>query len=238
MTLNGQTVHAGDTITQTQISAGDLVFTAAAGANVDAADYATFNFQPAGGINTFTSTMTVNIGHDDQWASSMSGDGRFVVFQSNATNLPGDHNGQSNIYLYDTTSHAVTRVSNDIPTNQNPLTYDATKFGDSLRPEISADGRYVTYVSFASDLVVGGTHDPSVAETYLYDRLTGQTTLVSGTNGAAANGDSQWGATVSAGGIFDAFGSTATNLGGPSFVFTNATARSGWRTAGQNYLVW
>ncbi len=224
LTLNGQIVHADDTITQAQISAGELVFTPAAGANVDAADYAAFTFQATGlsSNNTYTSTMTVNIGHDDNWASSISADGQFVVFESNATNLPGDSNGHSNIYLYDTINHTITRVSEDDQTT------DPTQFGDSGRAEISADGRYITYVSYATDLVAGGTGNSNgAAETYLYDRLTGETTLISSANGVtAANGDSEWGTTVSAGGIFDAFGSTATNIGGPSLVFTNAQAKA------------
>ncbi len=107
-------------------------------------------------------------------------------------------------------------------------TFDSTKFGNSFAPEISVDGRYITYSSFATDLVAGVTVNPSAnAQTYLYDRLTGVTTLISSANGdVAANGDNEWGSSVSGGGIFDAFSSTTTNIGGPSLVFTNAQAQA------------
>ena len=216
----------GYNISLSDIDNGLLVFKPNASASLDQTGYGTFNFQAlhADQTEAFASPMVVNVGHDDQWASSMSADGRFVVFESNATNLPGDTNGHSNIYLYDSLNNTVTRVSTDVA---NGSALDPTKFGDSLRPQISADGRYITYVSFATDLIQGGTTNAGgAAETYVYDRVTGQTTLVSGNNGQAANGDSQWGTSISGGGIFDAFGSTTTNLGGPSFVFTNVHSQA------------
>ena len=101
---------------------------------------------------------------------------RFFLYGAAASTLL---RGQSDQPAY----RVVTPVSVDLGT-------DPTRFGDSLRPEISADGRFITYVSFATDLVLGGTSNASnVGETYLYDRLTGETTLISRTNGAIGNGD-------------------------------------------------
>ncbi len=202
---------SGKEILLSAIDSGALVYKPGATASADAAGYGSFDFHASNGGEP--STMTVNIGHDDQWASSISADGRFVVFESNATNLPGDVNNHSNVYLFDAFNDTVTRVSSDLP---NGTTFDPTKFGDSLRPHISSDGRYITFVSFAADLIAGKTiNNTDVAQTYVYDTATGQTTLVSGTNGNVAGGDSQWGTSVNGGAIFDAFGSTATDLGGP-----------------------
>jgi VCBS repeat-containing protein len=146
-----------------------------------------------------------NGGGEQSWASAISADGHWVVFQSNADDLvAGDNNGHSDIFLYDTTTGAITRVSVD-------LSDDPSKWGDSIRPEISGDGRYILFISSAADLVAGDSNgQPDV---FLYDRLTGKTTLVSANvAGIEGNGDSEWGASISYDGKIIAFGSQATNL--------------------------
>ena len=215
--ITASDVGSGYAISLADIDAGHLVFKQSAAANSDVAGYGTFSFHDSNGGDP--QTMTVNLGHDDEWASSMSADGRYIVFESNATDL-GAANDHANVYLFDAATGVTTLVSHDTGA-------DTTKYGDSLRPQISADGRYITYVSFATDLIANSTITTNgAAETYLYDRVTGQTTLVSGLNTAAANGDSQWGAAISGGGIFDVFGSTTTNIGGPYFVFTNVHSQA------------
>jgi WD40-like Beta Propeller Repeat len=88
--------------------------------------------------------------------------------------------------------------------------------GDSSDASISADGRFVTFTSVASNLVADGPH--SSRDVFVHDRATGQTTRESvGENGAPSNGAS-FSPVVSAGGRFVAFRSLATNLVGGGTV--------------------
>ncbi|HEY3265374.1 MAG TPA: hypothetical protein VGM37_00495 [Armatimonadota bacterium] len=81
---------------------------------------------------------------------------------------------------------------------------------ESRQPAISADGRFIAFVSGASNLVPGGA--PDVDDVYLRDRLSGQTTCVSvATTGARGDADSDSPA-ISADGRFIAFRSYASNL--------------------------
>ncbi|MFC1759219.1 FG-GAP-like repeat-containing protein [Planctomycetota bacterium] len=113
---------------------------------------------------------------------SISSDGRFIVFSSDATNLVvGDANGATDIYLKDRQTGVTTLVSTD--SNSTPAN------GDSVGATISADGRYVAFSSDATNLVVGDTN--AVADVFVKDLLTGTTTRVNlssngvqGTNGA------------------------------------------------------
>jgi Tol biopolymer transport system component len=78
----------------------------------------------------------------------VSGDGRYVVFGSEASNLvAGDTNGARDVFLHDRISRATTRVSvgsGDVQAN-----------GWSLDHDVNADGRYITFSSDASNLVAG-----------------------------------------------------------------------------------
>ena len=82
---------------------------------------------------------------------AISDDGRYVAFDSSATNLvSGDSNVVSDIFVHDTQTGATTRVSVDATGTQAN--------GASVFPEISADGRYVVYYSAADNLVSGDTN--------------------------------------------------------------------------------
>ena len=72
-----------------------------------------------------------------------SADGRYVAFSSTAATLvAGDTNGSADVFVKDRQTGAVTRVSVLTGGAQAPA-------GDSVAPDISADGRYVTFVSAA-----------------------------------------------------------------------------------------
>lgn len=84
---------------------------------------------------------------------AVSADGRYVVFESNATNLIAglnDNNGATDIFLRDNLTGTL-RCLTGI-TAANPVT---TGNGFSLRPIISASGRYVVFATTATDLVAG-----------------------------------------------------------------------------------
>jgi Ca2+-binding RTX toxin-like protein len=84
-----------------------------------------------------------------------------------------------------------------------------TPMGDSFRPQISDDGRFVTFVSVAPDLVAGDTNGRT--DVFRKDLQTGELVRVSTADGVQGNGDSDW-ADLSADGRYVVFTSSATNL--------------------------
>ena len=146
-------------------------------------------------------------GNDDSSYPSLSADGRFLGFHSNATNLlPDDDDFGSDVYV------------RDLQTNTNTLVSRASGAaganGDnfSVGGVISADGRFVAFVSAAVNL----DPDDSDTEADVYVRAlqTNTTTLVSRATGAAgAKGNrSSTDYSISADGRFVAFRSDASNL--------------------------
>src|SRR5439155_460298 len=80
----------------------------------------------------------------------------------------------------------------------------------SFNPSISADGRFVAFESFASNLVSGDTN--SGDDVFVHDRLTGATERVSVASDATQGNGGSGGASISADGRFVAFRSNASNL--------------------------
>ncbi|MHB9112804.1 MAG: TolB family protein [Thermoleophilia bacterium] len=84
--------------------------------------------------------------------AGISGDGRFVVFESNATNLvPGDTNASPDVFVNDTFTGDTVRVSTDIAGIEGDAGGDCWSHSP-----ISADGRLVVFASSSSNLVPGG----------------------------------------------------------------------------------
>ncbi|MEG4235616.1 calcium-binding protein [Microcoleus sp. Pol11C3] len=144
-----------------------------------------------------------NQGNSDSYTPSISADGRFVAFTSDASNLvPGDTNGDTDIFVRDTFTNTTTRVSVDSAGNQGN--------SDSYTPSISADGRFVAFDSFSSNLVPGDTNNTS--DIFVRDTLTNTTARVSvDSAGNQGNSDSTT-PSISADGRFVAFSSGASNL--------------------------
>jgi hypothetical protein len=101
----------------------------------------------------------------------ISGDGRYVLFKSDASNLvAGDTNNVVDIFVKDTISGTTTRVNTDSTGIQaNSSNY--------LSAKISSDGRYVVFSSDASNLVAGDTNGK--ADAFRKDLVTGTTIRVS-----------------------------------------------------------
>jgi Tol biopolymer transport system component len=115
---------------------------------------------------------------------AVSGDGRMVAFASLARNLGApDKNGAADVYVHDTQTRQTTLVSRSAR--------GGAAGGASQRPTLSADGRFVAFVSEASDLVCAARCPPHladlnlVADVYLYDTRTRSMVRVSGTGGVA-----------------------------------------------------
>ena len=133
----------------------------------------------------------------------ISADGRDVVFQSSASNLvTGDTNDCDDVFVHDCETEQTTRVSVASDGMQGD--------GSSSFSPISADGRCVTFMSRASNLVSSDTNGDW--DVFVHDRETGQTTRVSiASNGTQGNGMSR-NPSISADGRYVAFGSEASNL--------------------------
>jgi Tol biopolymer transport system component len=134
-----------------------------------------------------------------------SADGRFVAFTSLASNLvSGDTNGTYgyDVFVRDRMAQVTRRVS------VGPGGQQANRA--SYSPAISADGRFVTFLSAASNLVAGDTNGDT--DVFVRDRVAQLTRRVSvGPGGHQANEDS-FDSAISAHGRFVAFGSLAGNL--------------------------
>jgi WD40-like Beta Propeller Repeat len=145
---------------------------------------------------------------------SISGDGRYVVFASDATNLvTGDTNGVADVFLRDrdTDADGIFDEAGAVATTRISLGPSAAQAdAASLEPAITPDGRYVAFVSAASNLAPDANGSPQV---YRLDRTTGGIVRVSESTAGAA-GDAASGApAISADGDVVAFQTRATNLG-------------------------
>jgi hypothetical protein len=115
-------------------------------------------------------------GNSSSWVSAISGDGGYVAFESDASNLvAGDTNGDRDIFVRDRIAGTTTRV------NVSSTGIQANGF--TVGPTISADGRFVGFYSFASNLVPADTNSclqfPSCSDVFVHDRATATTSRVS-----------------------------------------------------------
>ena len=137
---------------------------------------------------------------------SLSADGRFVAFASDAADLvPGDTNDDTDVFVRDRQSGVVERVS--LAWNGNEAR------DDSACPAVSDDGRYVAFMSRAWNLYPGGANLGSPRwDVYLRDRQAGSTTRLSvSTAGGDPDADSDC-PSISGDGSRVVFGSQASNL--------------------------
>ena len=133
---------------------------------------------------------------------SVSGDGRFIAFESLAPLVPEDGNNLVDIYLLDRATSEVVLVSRS---------FDGTSAnGNSAWPRISADGRFVAFDSGATRLVSGDTN--ARQDVFLWDRATRTLERISvSQRGEEGNGWSRQPA-ISDTGQTVVFQSSATNL--------------------------
>src|SRR5204862_2107304 len=115
-------------------------------------------------------------GNDASLGFALSADGRFVAFQSDATNLvAGDTNGATDVFVYDRQTGMTERVS---------VASDGTQANNaSSYPVLSADGRFVAFDSAATNLVAGDTN--GATDVFVHDRQTGATERASVASGGA-----------------------------------------------------
>jgi Tol biopolymer transport system component len=133
---------------------------------------------------TATTTLVASTSQEDAGFRNLaiSADGRYVAYDSDAGDLvPGGHPAQSRaVYLYDRVDRS-TRLVSHLPGAplDGPMDYAGA-------PRMSADGRYVVFVSGSADLLPGQITGPSAI---LYDRATGALSLVGPANTADISAD-------------------------------------------------
>jgi hypothetical protein len=135
--------------------------------------------------------------------ASISANGRYVAFMSDATNLvPQDTQGQRNVFVRDLKQQKTELVS--------VASDGSLANSSSASPSISADGKVVAFASFASNLVPNDTNDQF--DVFVRNRATQTTVRVSvATDGTQGDQSSTFPA-ISGSGKVVAFASNATNL--------------------------
>lgn len=199
-----------DTGTSSRDSGSSVLDAGAADASRDAAGDSALesDASDAGFLDTGPSVVRVTkspLGADANAITSnlpnLSADGRFVVFTSGATNLvSGDTNGRADPFVYDRRTDTLMRIA---------AAGGAQPNDHANTPYASGDGRFVAFTSSATNLLVGTT--TSGTNAFLFDRVTGATSLVSRATAADANGESNV-ASISNDGQRVAFYSRASNL--------------------------
>lgn len=131
--------------------------------------------------------------------------GQYVAFASSSSNLTkADSNGTSDVFVHDLATGTTDVISVSLATGRTGNSF-------SSLPSISADGRFVAFVSFASDLVPDDTN--SAWDTFVYDRVAGNTELISLSSTGVSQGSVEFQRpAISADGRFVAFSSSASTL--------------------------
>jgi Tol biopolymer transport system component len=162
--------------------------------------------------------------NSESFDGSIAAGGRFVVFESEATNLPGGLTGDQQVYLHDLKrgrTQRLARTSAGDPTN-----------GTDDNASISAKGRTAVFESNADNLPGTGL---GTYQVFVRDLVKGKTRLVSKTSaGVTGDGDS-FDPLLSDNGRFVGFGSAAENLPGGGTIFWHAYLHD--RKTGKTTLV-
>jgi Tol biopolymer transport system component len=161
-----------------------------------------------------TSLVSVNQagtsgGNSGTTSPEISADGRFVLFTDGATDLvPGVTSGQENVYVRDLQKGTTALVS----INRAGTGEGTPAFAFAGYHTLSNDGRFVTFVSGAADLVGPDQQPASRANVFVRDLQTGATSLVSVSADGKSGAFEMINPTISGNGRFVAFESEAPNL--------------------------
>lgn len=162
-------------------------------------------------------------GNMDSEFASVTADGRYVAFVSEASNLvTGDTNAKADIFVHDRQTAETRRISIGLA--------EAEANGDSTHPQISADGRYIAFASYATNLVAGDTNNRD--DVFVYDLDAEEIRLASMSTAGIQGNDTSYLPDISADGQHIAFQSAADNLvadddNDNDDIFVNSTSGSG-----------
>jgi Tol biopolymer transport system component len=157
----------------------------------------------ATGLASLDSNVRDRPPDDDSESPSVAADGRYVVFESLASNLvPGDKNTVKDIFIHDRAARQTRLISVSSAGAQGD--------GASEKGVISADGRTVAFLSAAANLVPSDTNE--MEDVFVHDLQTGQTSRVSVSSAGAQGNGRCYALAISADGRTVAFASEASNL--------------------------
>ncbi len=200
-----------------KVEAGD-----AAGNWSDDGPYVLQRTDPGPACDIATERVSVSSTGEQMWVPEgpgntgsvkISADGRYVVFTSNGYNLVTDKTtAVSDVYVHDRHTGQTTRESLSSSGNEANAMCHTPFSGDRIG--ISDDGSFVTFASYASNLVLGDTNGK--LDVFVRDRVSGTTERVSissaGHEGSGGTIYGGYGPAVSAAGRYVAFCSDFTNL--------------------------
>jgi hypothetical protein len=157
-------------------------------------------------------------GNSDSIVPFISGDGKWVGFWSQATDLISTNTTSGyQLYLYDRVGNSLSLVSHAAGSTTTGAATSATPQAGQLA--LSDDGSYLAFISDAQNLVAGQTTSdtafaPNYDDAFVYDRLTGATHMVSHSTSAATTGGNGQTTllTISGDGTTVAFTSASTNM--------------------------
>jgi Tol biopolymer transport system component len=165
-------------------------------------------------------------GSDNSFAGQVSTNGNYVVFESDATDLvPGDTNGVRDVFVRDV--QAGTNILASVAADGGAAN------GGSSSPVMTPDGRYVAFISSATNLVAGGDTN-KCPDVFVRDLVSGITTLVS--VGATGSSSSMATLSITPDGRYVAFASSAKGLAGG--VPASATNEIYVRDLVSNATIW
>jgi Tol biopolymer transport system component len=133
---------------------------------------------------------------------ALSADGRWMLFSTNESLVPGDVEGTTDFYLYDQSTSGYTRVP--------VFATGAPDYGWAAERGISADGRFILFDSCAPSIVKDDTNE--ACDVFQHDRRRRVTHRVSVDSAGAQANEGSWQSTMSDDGRYVAFTSVATNL--------------------------
>ena len=150
-------------------------------------------------------------GNNTSGAPKISDDGRYIAFDSSATNLvPNDANGVPDVFVRDLLTNTITRFSISSGGTQGNLSSSMTRMSVNSGRCISADGRYIVFTSYASNLVPNDTN--GYDDIFIHDRQTHTTAIVSIASGDIQANSASLNASLSRDGCYVSFSSEASNL--------------------------
>jgi hypothetical protein len=161
--------------------------------------------QTANPTTELISATLVGAGSESSILRALSPDGRWVLYNSSNPQLVrGDTNGEGDVFVRDRSNGRTVRVN--VSTSGQQANGDSSSAGS-----ISSDGRYVAFISHATNLAPGDTN--GMSDVFLRDTVAGITERVNlAPSGAQALGGESYYVFVSDDGRFVLFGSEATNL--------------------------
>jgi len=156
-------------------------------------------------LESITSSVTAEDAPSNGSSSqaAISANGRYVAFASAASNLlENDTNGTTDIFVFDRDTQVTERVSITSTGEESN--------GFSRAPSISADGRYISYDSLATNLVENDTNQKG--DVFVYDRLNQTTSRASVSSEGEQSNNFSFNHGISADGQYVSYSSVATNL--------------------------